>query len=201
VLSRLLVTLLIALLSACAATPEPTIGGGPSCAGEIAARGGVFERVADREGPNGCRLADAVRLTRSSVALDQPVQINCATALHLLRFETDVLQPAAERHFGKRLTRVRHFGGYSCRARSDNARRLSEHALGNAIDIAGFDLSDGTQITVARHWGEPGARGAFLQDVARGACSIFHLVLTPRTDAQHRSHFHFDIGRWRRCDA
>ena len=26
------------------------------------------------------------------------------------------------------------------------------------------------------------------------------VVLTPRTDAQHRSHFHLDIGRWRRCD-
>lgn len=200
-LSRLVATLLTALLTACAAAPPGSTVGGPSCAGELAAKGAVFEAVPDRDGPNGCRLADAVRMTRSSVALDQPVQFNCATALHLLRFETDVLQPAAQRHFGKQLTRVRHFGGYACRARADNARRLSEHALGNAIDIAGFDLADGTQITVARHWGEAGPRGAFLQDVARGACSIFHLVLTPRTDAQHRSHFHLDIGRWRRCDA
>jgi len=26
-------------------------------------------------------------------------------------------------------------------------------------------------------------------------------VLTPRSDALHRSHLHLDIGRWRRCDA
>jgi hypothetical protein len=30
---------------------------------------------------------------------------------------------------------------------------------------------------------------------------VFHLVLTPRSDALHRSHLHLDIGRWRRCDA
>jgi len=197
---RLAACLLATLLSACAAAPGPPAGA-PSCAAELTARGAIFEPVADREGPNGCRLSDSVRITRSSVALDQPVQLNCAAALHLLRFEEQVLQPAAQRHFGQRLSRVRHFGGYSCRARADNARRLSEHGLGNAVDVAGFDLADGTQITVARHWREPGPRGAFLQEVARGACSIFHLVLTPRTDALHRSHFHLDIGRWRRCDA
>jgi hypothetical protein len=201
VISRYIPLILAGLLGACAVAPEPIASSGPSCAAELGARGVVFEAVADREGPNGCRLADAVRMTRSTVALDQPVQLNCAAAMHLLRLEDQVLQPAAQRHFGQRLVRVRHFGGYSCRARAGDARRLSEHALGNAIDIAGFDLADGTQITVARHWGEAGPRGAFLRDVARGACTVFHLVLTPRTDRLHRSHFHLDIGRWRRCDA
>jgi hypothetical protein len=192
---------LLALLTACAEVEKTPAVSAPSCVADLAAQGAVFERVGDREGPNGCRLTDAVRLTRSTVALDQPVQFNCATAMHLLRFERDVVQPAALRHFGQPLARIRHFGGFACRGRADGAPRLSEHALGNAIDIAGFDLRDGTQITVARHWRDPGPRGAFLQDVARGACTVFHLVLTPRTDALHRSHFHLDIGRWRRCDA
>lgn len=192
---------LMLLLAACAGSEPPPVAAGPSCVADLAAQGAVFERVPDRDGPNGCRLTDAVRMTRSTVALDQPVQFNCATAQHLLRFERDVVQPAAQRHFGQRLTRIRHFGGFACRGRADGARVLSEHALGNAIDIAGFDLSDGTQITVGRHWNDPGPRGAFLQEVARGACTVFHLVLTPRTDALHRSHFHLDIGRWRRCDA
>jgi hypothetical protein len=26
-------------------------------------------------------------------------------------------------------------------------------------------------------------------------------VLTPKSDAAHQDHFHFDIGRWARCDA
>jgi hypothetical protein len=192
----------LGVLAACADLEKPAaVQEGPGCAADLAAQGAVFERMNDRTGPNGCRLRDAVRLTRSTVALDQPVQFNCETARHLLRFERDVVQPAAQRHFGQPLARIRHFGGYACRGRADGARQLSEHALGNAIDIAGFDLGDGTQITVGRHWNDPGPRGAFLKDVARGACTVFHLVLTPRTDALHRSHFHLDIGRWRRCDA
>lgn len=192
---------LLALLAACANGEPPSTAAGPSCTGELTTYGAVFESVPARETTNGCRLTDGVRLTRSSVALDQPVLINCATASHLLRFERDVVQPAAQRHFGQSLVRIRHFGGFACRGRADGARQLSEHALGNAIDIAGFDLGDGTQITVGRHWNDPGPHGAFLKEVARGACKVFHLVLTPRTDALHRSHFHLDVGRWRRCDA
>jgi hypothetical protein len=191
----------LALLAACAHEPPPAAVAGPSCAGELAGHGAVFESLPAREETNGCRLTDAVRLTRSSVALDQPVQINCATARHLLRFERDVVQPAAQRHFAQRLVRIRHFGGYACRGRADGARQLSEHARGNAIDVAGFDLADGTQITVGRHWNDQGPHGAFLREVARGACKVFHMVLTPRTDALHRSHFHLDVGRWHRCDA
>jgi hypothetical protein len=207
-MSRLLAPLVAALLGACAAAPPqaeapgPVAAGGPTCAPALARAGALFEALPDRQGPGDCALRDAVRLTRSHVALDQPLQITCATAEHLLRFERDVVQPAALRHFGKPLARIRHFGGYACRQRNGDARGiLSEHGQGRAIDIAGFDLADGTQITVARHWQESGPRGAFLRQVAREACSVFHLVLTPRTDALHRSHLHLDIGRWRRCDA
>jgi len=194
------------LLAGCAAAPPsppaspPPVG--PSCTAALVAAGAVYEALPDRIGPGDCELRDAVRLTRSSVALDQPVQLACATAEHLLRLEREVVQPAARRHFGQDLVRIRHFGGYACRLRNGDGRRfLSEHASGRAIDLAGFDLADGTRITVAAHWHERGPRGAFLRDVARGACGVFHVVLTPRTDALHRAHLHLDIGRWRRCDA
>ncbi len=205
-LARAAAVLAGCLLAGCAAehVPPPAAerAAGPSCTAELRAAGAVFEALPDREGPGACSLVDAVRLQRSSIALDQPVQLGCAAATHLLRLEAEVLQPAAQRHFRQDVVRIRHFGGYACRARNGDARgRLSEHALGRAIDIAGFDLADGTQVTVARHWDERGPRGAFLRDVARGACSVFHLVLTPRSDALHRTHFHLDVGRWRRCDA
>jgi hypothetical protein len=205
-LARAAAVLAGCLLAGCAAehVPPPAAerAAGPSCTAELRAAGAVFEALPDREGPGACSLVDAVRLQRSSIALDQPVQLGCAAATHLLRLEAEVLQPAAQRHFRQDVVRIRHFGGYACRARNGDARgRLSEHALGRAIDIAGFDLADGTQVTVSRHWDERGPRGAFLRDVARGACSVFHLVLTPRSDTLHRTHFHLDVGRWRRCDA
>ena len=205
-LARAAAVLAGCLLAGCAAehVPPPAAerAAGPSCTAELRAAGAVFEALPDREGPGACSLVDAVRLQRRSIALDQPVQLGCAAATHLLRLEAEVLQPAAQRHFRQDVVRIRHFGGYACRARNGDARgRLSEHALGRAIDIAGFDLADGTQVTVSRHWDERSPRGAFLRDVARGACSVFHLVLTPRSDTLHRTHFHLDVGRWRRCDA
>ena len=204
---RIAVLLALALAACSSAAPPagPTVAaptGGPSCAPALLRAGAAFEALPDRTGPGDCSLRDAVRMTRGRVALDQPLQVTCATAEHLLRFERDVVQPAALRMLGTPLVRIRHFGGYACRLRNGDPRGIrSEHAVGQAIDIAGFDLADGTQITVARHWGDPGPRGIFLRLVAREACSVFHLVLTPRSDALHRSHLHLDIGRWRRCDA
>lgn len=43
------------------------------------------------------------------------------------------------------------------------------------------------------------AAAAFLREVRDGACGIFHAVLGPDYNALHRSHFHFDIGRYRQC--
>ena len=206
-MKRIAVLLANVFLAACAAEPPPPPAAsgapsGPSCVPALMRAGAVFEALPDRQGPGDCSLRDAVRMTRGHVPLDQPLQITCQTAEHLLRLERDVLQPAALRHFGQPLARIRHFGGYACRLRNGDSRGIrSEHALGQAIDIAGFDIADGTQITVARHWGEFGPRGAFLRQVAREACAIFHIVLTPRTDTLHRTHLHLDIGRWRRCDA
>ena len=204
---RIAVLLALALAACSSAAPPagPTVAaptGGPSCAPALLRAGAAFEALPDRTGPGDCSLRDAVRITRGRVALDQPLQIACPTAERLLRLEEEVLQPAAQRHFGAPLARIRHYGGYACRQRNGDPRGLrSEHAVGLAIDIAGFDIADGTLVTVARHWSDAGPRGAFLRQVAREACAVFHVVLTPRTDPQHRGHLHLDIGRWRRCDA
>lgn len=189
-------------LGGCATSPEPSqVAAGPSCGPVLAARGAVFESLPDRLDSGGCQRLDAVRMSRSSVALDQPVQLGCPMALRLTQFEEEILQPAARRHLGQALARLRHFGGYSCRARTGDGRYISEHALANAIDVAGFDLADGTQINVDRYWNDPGPRGAFLREVARGACRLFNVVLTPKSDALHRNHFHLDLSRYKRCDA
>lgn len=200
-----LLALVLAACSGAAPPADPSVAaraGAPSCGPALTRAGATFEALPDRTGPGDCSLRDAVRMTRSSVALDQPLQISCPAAERLLRLEEEVLQPAARRHFGAPLARIRHYGGYACRQRNGDPRGLrSEHGVGLAIDIAGFDIADGTLVTVARHWTDPGPRGAFLREVARGACAVFNVVLTPRTDPQHRGHFHLDVGRWRRCDA
>jgi hypothetical protein len=38
-----------------------------------------------------------------------------------------------------------------------------------------------------------------LRDARDGAWRAFNVVLSPDYDAAHRSHFHFDMGRWVIC--
>jgi hypothetical protein len=75
--------------------------------------------------------------------------------------------------------------------------RWSEHATGNAIDIAGFVLEDGRRISVLGDWDGEDAEARFLRAVRDGACKSFATVLSPDYNAAHADHFHLDQdGRW-----
>lgn len=69
--------------------------------------------------------------------------------------------------------------------------KLSEHAYGNALDVAGFGLADGRHIDVRVD--APGADAKFLDAVRKAACGPFKTVLGPGSDAEHALHFHFDL--------
>jgi len=72
---------------------------------------------------------------------------------------------------------------------------ISEHAFGNAIDVAAFTLADGRTITVKDGWhGSPEEQG-FLHDVQGSACDIFTTVLSPGYNAAHYNHIHVDLMR------
>jgi hypothetical protein len=73
--------------------------------------------------------------------------------------------------------------------------RISEHAFGNAIDIAGFRLADGREISIVRDWtrGDDQTR-VFLQDVHMGACAHFTTVLGPGANVFHYNHIHVDLA-------
>lgn len=90
------------------------------------------------------------------VEIKPPAMVNCTMVAHLHEWVTTILQPAAEQAFGSPITRLANASGYACRQRNgsqSHSERLSEHALANAIDIAGFVTADGRTIEVARHWG------------------------------------------------
>ncbi|HEX8528079.1 extensin family protein [Allosphingosinicella sp.] len=131
--------------------------------------------------------------------------IRCPVAAALALWEWHVVQPAALRHFGRRVASVEHFGSYSCRrlyGRDEGA--WSEHAAANAVDIAAFRLEDGARVRVATDWPADGPRAAFLREVRDGACGLFATVLSPDYNAAHRDHFHFDQAQrgafgWRGC--
>lgn len=87
--------------------------------------------------------------------------------------------------------------GYSCRTRNHKSgAKISEHGKGRAIDLSGFYLKNGDQISVLNDWGK-GKYGRILRDMHRSACGPFGTVLGPNADRHHRDHFHFDIAKHR----
>jgi hypothetical protein len=72
---------------------------------------------------------------------------------------------------------------------------ISEHAFGNALDVAAFTLADGRKVTVREGWhGTPEER-AFLHDAHASACRMFATVLAPGSNAFHYDHMHVDLAR------
>ncbi len=198
---------LVAALAACTSrppAPPPSVTGIPATDGFVACQtgltssGALFEVLVPLRTREGCGFDEGIKITATPSALNQPAVLACPTALALTRFDLDVVQPAAQRHFGKRVTKIHHVGGYACRG-INGSRKMSQHGYGSAIDVIGFDLSDGTRILVSRDWRAAGPRSGFLHEVARSACNVFRVVLTPAYDKYHHDHFHLDLGPDRLC--
>jgi hypothetical protein len=172
-------------------------------------RAGVRTLDLPPAGSGHCAYEDAVRLrTGGALSISYPgrLDLSCPVAAGLAVWERQVVQPAAERHFGARVTRIDHFGSYSCRRLYGRPTGdWSEHARANAIDIAGFRLSNGRRIKVVNDWSDGTvAEQAFLREVRDGACKLFATVLGPDYNAAHRDHFHLDQAErgtmgWRAC--
>ncbi len=154
-------------------------------------------------GPKGCGIAAPVKVhALGAVKLSPAGQFNCTMTAALYKWVTDVVQPAARSRFKQPVVEIREFASYSCRRRGGVMKgpvRISEHAFGNAIDVAEFRLADGTRISVLKDWGGLSAlfnrKAAFLREVHKKACGIFSTVLGPEANKAHRNHFHFDLGR------
>ena len=196
----------VAALAACGSRPSspPSVTSVPtgavftSCQTGLISSGALFEALVPMRTGEGCGFEDGIKISATPSSLNQPVVLSCPTALALTRFDLDVVQPAAQRHFGKRVTKIHHVGGYACRA-INGSRKWSQHAFANAVDVMGFDVADGTRILVSRDWRANGPRANFLHEIARGACSVFKVVLTPAYDRAHHDHFHLDVGPERLC--
>ncbi|PKP94513.1 MAG: extensin [Alphaproteobacteria bacterium HGW-Alphaproteobacteria-16] len=181
----------------------------PACQAALDKAGVRYTVLPERSGADGCGYADGVRFAdggpRAIRLAPRDVGMSCPVAASMAVWEWEVVQPAARRHFDARVTEIEHFGSYNCRRMYNReGASWSEHATANALDIAGFRLSDGTRITLVGDWEGEGEKAAFLRDVRDGACKLFATVLSPDYNAAHRDHFHFDQAKrgemgWRAC--
>ena len=168
-------------------------------------------RVSDGPQCHSVRLVsyDGGRITLNGAAL-----VNANFRERLQRFE-EVVSEVALGVYGRVPVRILHRGAFACRSRRGQPTLLSEHALGNAIDVSGFEFgpalapsevtagvpAEAFRISVARHWhggGDPGSErdARFLHSliarlIARG--DVFRGIITP-ADPAHFDHFHFDMA-------
>lgn len=119
--------------------------------------------------------------------------------------------------YGRAPIRIADLGGYGCRRMRDHAGWLSEHALGNAVDVAGFDFGhlpkgaklpagldkafeNGFEVRVLQHWGKRAGHAAvharYLRTLIERLAPRedgFRVLLGPGFPG-HDNHFHFDMG-------
>ncbi len=135
-------------------------------------------------------------------AAAMPVEVKPAATLAcpivsaLDRWFANAVQPAARKWFNQPVVEIKQISAYSCRGMNGQpGAHISEHAFGNALDIAAFVLADGHRITVKDGWkGAPEEQG-FLRDVQGSACDQFTTVLAPGSNQFHYDHIHVDLMR------
>ncbi len=168
------------------------------CLKDLKAMGADFSEEPKIDGEAGCGIAHPVTVRRilPDVALEPEATVRCETALSLARMTRDMLIPAAARAFPDRpkLSGINQASGYVCRNRnSAETGKISEHAYGNAIDIAGLTFGkESVPVMIARQ-DDGTAEAAFQRAFNAIACLYFTTVLSPGSDATHQDHLHLDV--------
>ncbi len=167
----------------------------------------------------GCPRVE-VQSYRGDVIRYRPeVWVNASFRERLAAFERVVRDVGVE-VYGRAPDRILHVGGYGCRRMRDHPTLLSEHALGNAIDVAGFEFghlprgarlpeglpgvfANGFEVHVLGHWekksGYAAVHARFLRTLVQrlaGRGDVFRVLLGPGYPG-HTNHFHFDMATFR----
>ena len=147
-----------------------------------------------------CRIETPVRLKAVPVPTkpetvvrlaNQPI-LACRFAGPFGHWIGDLVAPLVAGIKGSELKAVQTGPGFECRNRNRaTTGKLSAHAQGLAIDIAGFELANGTTLRIKP---EPDtAPDPALAALRTAACGWFTTILGPGSDEAHQDHLHVDI--------
>lgn len=154
------------------------------------------------EATENCHIRNRVALSAVGGARIDRIETSCATALRLAMWERHGVQPAAQEFLGTNATVLRQVGSYNCRpirTSQGASTRWSTHSTGDAIDITGFDFSDGRRIRLINDWTDGTEEAAFLRAVRDSACTWFATTLGPDFNSLHADHFHLQARGWGTC--
>ncbi|MBZ7922731.1 extensin family protein [Ensifer adhaerens] len=168
------------------------------CLTDLKSLGTTFVEAKHIDDGKGCGIDKPLEVTSilPGVTLAPKGLMRCETALALARWTKETAQPAAEVAFNAniKIKALNQASTYICRLRNNaTSGKISEHAHGNAVDIASFSLSDGTTIAIQPRDEDGTMDGAFQRAVTASACLYFKTVLDPGSDAAHETHLHLDV--------
>ena len=178
------------------------------CTAALRALGVVFKETPRIDDGNGCGIDKPIIVSEAlpGISLKPEATLRCPAALALARWMKDSVIPTASAALPEqgRITTVNQATAYMCRLRNGaGTGKISEHARGNAIDIASFHFEKGEDVAVRSRREDPTLTGAFQRTVSAAGCLYFTTVLDPESDAAHETHFHLDVierkGNYRYC--
>lgn len=179
-----------------------------ACEQELQAMGATFKDIPRIDDGNGCGIDKPILLSEAlpGIRVKPEGKMRCATALALAHWMKESVIPAAGTALkdAGRITTINQASTYICRLRNNaTTGKISEHARGNAIDVASFTFEKGTTVAVEPRREDPTLVGAFQRTVSAAGCLYFNTVLDPESDAAHEHHFHLDVlqrhGGFRYC--
>jgi hypothetical protein len=147
-----------------------------------------------------CTIEIPVRLKSVTARAQAPTEvrlpeepiISCEFAERLTAWLGQLVVPVIAGRMSASLRAVRTGPGYECRNRNGAPTgKLSAHAMGKAIDISAFELSNGKSISI-KPQGDDAMRSA-VDSIRTAACGWFTTVLGPGSDAAHADHLHVDL--------
>ncbi|MBR0554628.1 extensin family protein [Ciceribacter sp. L1K23] len=179
-----------------------------ACIGELKTLGVTFKELPRIDDGDGCGIDKPIAATTlsSDVTVEPELTARCETVLQLARMTRDFVEPAAGLGLADmgELKTVRQASGYVCRKRnSAETGKISEHARGNAVDIAGLDFEKGSVAMEIAKPEDSDLASAFQRAFNAFACLYFTTVLSPGSDTTHQDHMHLDVmerrGGYRYC--
>jgi len=167
----------------------------------LASRRIIGEALAPIADGGGCGMAAPLRVEAivladgGKVTLSPSVTLRAAMVSALADWVREDLAPAIAAR-GDRLAGLEGVGGYECRTRNAIAgATLSEHAIGNALDMHGFATASSKYWPIAaQKSAETGDAQAFATLMKTTACKRFSTVLGPGSDGFHAQHLHIDLA-------
>jgi hypothetical protein len=177
-----------------ASTPALPPGDDAETCAAVLAGGNVVADVSPALRSGQCGIEHPLTLKaivlgdKRQIKIEPPVAMRCRLADAVAAWVIEDVAPAVAAA-GPPLAALAGVGAYECRGRNGVAGAiLSEHAIGNAVDIGALKLADGHVMSVQEQANVP-----LFEKVRVSACARFTTVLGPGADASHKTHLHIDL--------